>query len=853
MPYRTNRYSLIINPVITVPGLRAEVQALTRMAVGRVESPYAFCPVRCLPNVKLTRLDKLAVAFDALTLSRLTGRSPPATKIIHGPEYTTTTVHLPKLVEEARSLVAELTAQRASAAPPPLILNKHCPACEFQTRCRQIATEKDDLSLITTINEKERAKQNAKGIFTVTQLSYTYRPRRRSAHASALTSKHEPALKALAIRKRRVHVVGTPRFTIPANAVYLDVEGVPDREFYYLVGFRYRRGDLDVHEAFWADDPSGEREMWAACLRALTLIHDPVLVHYGSYETQFLKHMKARYHETFGDGDFMNRLIAASVNVLSPLYAQVYFPTYSNSLKDIARHLGFGWSEANATGLHALMWRSEWEASHEPSLKQKLLTYNAEDCEAAQRVAEAVAAICSEQLVTGPQARSVNVNSLERDYSCRFGALAYAIPEFKPINEAAYWDYQRSRVYTRSSQRLKSAASLRNSKKHKRIKPPGVQIASVRPECCSRCGWQRVYVHRTRSKLAYDLKFYSTGIKRSTAEFFSIEYRCPACGTLSRGPVPDRFGKNLRSYIVYQIVELHMSLRSISQGLETLFGISLGHDTIACIKSRSATEYSELYERILQSVVGGSVVHADETSITVDEKIGYVWAFTNVESVAYVYSDNRDACTPKNVLRSFAGVLVSDFYAAYDCIDTAQQKCLIHLLRDINDDVLRHPFNDEMEEVARSFAGLIKPMVETIDRFGLKAWHLRKHKKAVESFFRRLPRRRYQTEVASGYKKRFEKNRKKLFTFLDYDGVPWNNNNAEHAIKSFVRMRNVIGANSTTRSIEDSLILLSVSETCKYKGVNFLRFLRSGDMDIDVFAARTGARNVSKRVSIAIV
>ena len=304
---------------------------------------------------------------------------------------------------------------------------------------------------------------------------------------------------------------------------------------------------------------------------------------------------------------------------------------------------------------------------------------------------------------------------------------------------------------------------------------------------------------------------------------------------------------------MYQIVELHMSLRSISQGLETLFGISLGHDTIACIKSRSATEYSELYERILRSVVGGSVVHADETSITVDEKIGYVWAFTNVESVAYVYSDNRDACTPKNVLRSFAGVLVSDFYAAYDCIDTAQQKCLIHLLRDINDDVLRHPFNDEMEEVARSFAGLIKPMVETIDRFGLKAWHLRKHKKAVESFFRQLTRRRYQTEVASGYKKRFEKNRKKLFTFLDYDGVPWNNNNAEHAIKSFVRMRNVIGANSTARSIQDSLILLSVSETCKYKGVNFLRFLRSGNMDIDLFAARTGARNVSKRVSIAIV
>jgi hypothetical protein len=296
-----------------------------------------------------------------------------------------------------------------------------------------------------------------------------------------------------------------------------------------------------------------------------------------------------------------------------------------------------------------------------------------------------------------------------------------------------------------------------------------------------------------------------------------------------------------------------MSLRSISQGLETLFGISLPYDTIARIKSMCAKEYSELYERTLQSVVGGSVVHVDETRITVDEKLGYVWAFTNAESVAYVYSDNREACTPKNVLRSFTGVLVSDFYAVYDCIDTAQQKCLIHLLRDINADVLRHPFNAEMEEVARSFAGLIKPMVETIDRFGLKAWHLRKHKKAVESFFGRLARRGYQTEVAGGYKKRFEKNRERLFTFLDYDGVPWNNNNAEHAIKSFARMRRVIGANSTTRSIKDSLILLSISETCKYKGINFLRFLHSGDMNIELIAARTKGRDVSKRVSNAVV
>lgn len=316
-------YRLIVNPVIAVSGLRAEVHALERVTVGRVAAQYTFRPVRFVPNAKLTRLDKLAVAFDALALSHLTGDPPLIAKIIHGPDYTTTAVHLPKLMDEAQLLVAELTAQQASGAPPPVILNKHCPECEFQSRCRQVATEQEDLSLIRTISAKERAKLNARGIFTVTQLSYTYRPRRRPVRHSGLTLRHEPALKALAIRKQRVHVVGTPCFTIPANAVYLDVEGVPDQNFYYLIGLRYQRAGRDVHEAFWADDPQDEREMWAACLRALTLLGDPVPVHFGSYETEFLKRMRTRYHEGSEQADFVSQLITSSVNVLGPLHAQV--------------------------------------------------------------------------------------------------------------------------------------------------------------------------------------------------------------------------------------------------------------------------------------------------------------------------------------------------------------------------------------------------------------------------------------------------------------------------------------------------------------------------------------------------
>ena len=117
--------------------------------------------------------------------------------------------------------------------------------------------------------------------------------------------------------------------------------------------------------------------------------------------------------------------------------------------------------------------------------------------------------------------------------------------------------------------------------------------------------------------------------------------------------------------------------------------------------------------------------------------------------------------------------------------------------------VSMHPFNDEMRKLAQEFGTLVQPIVGSVDRFGLKSKHLRKHKKSVESFFKRIERREYKTEIAASYRKRFAKNRDRLFSFLEYAGVPWNNNNAEHAIKAFARLRNNIGGTSTATGIRE--------------------------------------------------
>ena len=140
-------------------------------------------------------------------------------------------------------------------------------------------------------------------------------------------------------------------------------------------------------------------------------------------------------------------------------------------------------------------------------------------------------------------------------------------------------------------------------------------------------------------------------------------------------------------------------------------------------------------------------------------------------------------------------------------------------------------------------AELLHGIVKTIDRWGLKSRFLGKHLVDVARFYKRISKTKLSSAAASKWKDRLEKDRAKLFTFLSHDGVPWNNNNAEHAIKAFARLRDVISGLSTKKGVDEYVTLLSISETCRYRGIDFLDFLRSGERDVATFAPR---RRISK-------
>jgi hypothetical protein len=251
-----------------------------------------------------------------------------------------------------------------------------------------------------------------------------------------------------------------------------------------------------------------------------------------------------------------------------------------------------------------------------------------------------------------------------------------------------------------------------------------------------------------------------------------------------------------------------------------------------------AVKHQITYNRLKDKLRRGQLVHADESKVVVKSQAGYVWAFTNMEEVVYVYTPTREGTILEEMLDGFTGVLVSDFYAAYDIPKCPQQKCLIHFMRDVNDDVFHNPFDEDLKQLAQKLICLLKPIIDTIDRFGLTRRHLHKHKLPVDRFFRFLLCREYNSQIARKYQKRLHKYRDKLFVFLDHDGVPWNNNNAENALKLFASRRRILGASSTEKGLREYLVFLSIYQTCRRKNLSFLQFLRSGRLDIDAFADR---------------
>ena len=839
---------LILDAVVESEGLSVSFDAIWRINGRSNLGDFYYAPVLFHEAERPGIEHRALLEMLGLILGSVQGKEPNWGILIHGQARKIRRIKLGIKVQQARKTLQVIEEWRATGTPPRLILNPHCQICEFQQRCHAEAAAKDDLSLLRGMGEKEIAKYARRGIVTVTQLSCTFRPRKKHKGSKEKDQPHQHALQALAVREKKVHVLGVPELPISSNRIYFDIEGDPEHSFDYLLGMIVEANGVVEQYSFWADNPTEEPHLFQQFLDVIERYDDFRLYCYGAYEATFLRRMIKELKRPELD----ERLLPRLVNVLSIIYAHVYFPTYSNGLKEIGKLLGVRWTEAGASGIQSIVWRHRWEETRSAVFKDMLMTYNLEDCAALKRVTEFLYATCPresqppkvvEERFEIARVEDISHQSVRPDW----GDTVFALPDFSFVNERAYFDYQRDKVFVRTSKALRKGQCRKSTKRWKKNRRVNREV-DIRSDSCPFCGGIELALHQNRSlaRLAFDLRITRGGIKRWVTRYRSAWHYCAGC---AKRFLPadylrlEEFCHSLKSWAMYEHVAHRTSLPNIADTIRECFNMPIGHTQVHSFKQLLADYYQGTYKRLLEKIVGGALVHVDETEIHVRRVgRGYVWVFTNLEEVVYLYRPSREGDFLHDLLKDFRGVLVSDFYAAYDSLDCPQQKCLVHLLRDFNQDIVGNPWDEELKSLASAFGSLLRAIVATIDLYGLRQRHLGKHRRDADRFFQTAAAESLNSEVAEGYRKRLLKYRDKLFTFLDHDGVPWNNNNAEHAIKGFAYYREVADNLLTEAGLNQYLVLLSVYQTCKYKGVSFLKFLLSGETDIGAFCASGGKR-----------
>ena len=838
----SNTWLLAVNAPACTQNLVTQIQAIERVPSVDPSKPAQLIPIRFVCFNKLSKDDRLLLTFDAFVLSKATGRDVTVGKIIHGDDYTTLKSNISNLLGETCKLIGKTTALVSGESPPDLILNRHCSKCEFQATCRRKALEKDDLSLLAGMTEKERRKHRMRGIFTVTQLSYTFRPRRTPKRVTSPTTLHYFSLQALALQENKVYVHGNNVLPQAKTHVYLDIEGLPDRDSYYLIGALITSDGQERFIGFWADNESDEVNIFSHFVESVSALNDFRVYHYGDYEIVALKRLIPRLPQHLQE--VASTILGNSVNVASFLYSHIYFPVYSNGLKQVATYLGYTWSIPESSGLQSIAWRMQWEESHEHTLKHSIVSYNHDDCTALKLLVYFISNLPRHDDLTGAPSLDEPVgfteNIAQREDRRAYGTKSISpIEGYEDIIHYAYFDYQRTKVYVRTYPRLKGINTGRARTIMVPAFRPNVRI-ELRAHQCPYCGGRNLVRDMTNyhAKKMLDVRISTGGIRRWVTEYRTPYHKCldcEKCFTPRSYKHKRPFGHTLMVWAMLQHVCNRTTYEHIAATARECFGVQITHQDIHRFKAALARHYRGAYHMIMAKLVRGNLIHADETKVLLKKASGYVWVFASMEEVVYMYRPNRKADFLHTLLKSFKGVLVSDFYTGYDSLKCAQQKCLIHVIRDVNDDLLKHPFDGELADVSKSFGSLLRNIVATIDKRGLKRYWLHAHQNDVQKYFDELSGKQLASDIAGALRKRLLRYNRKLFTFLDYDGVPWNNNKAEHVIKYFAKYRRLVNGRVTDNGIIDYLVLLSIYQTCEYHGLSFLKFMLSGMRDIDKY------------------
>jgi hypothetical protein len=236
-----------------------------------------------------------------------------------------------------------------------------------------------------------------------------------------------------------------------------------------------------------------------------------------------------------------------------------------------------------------------------------------------------------------------------------------------------------------------------------------------------------------------------------------------------------------------------------------------------------ATTLKPWHEEIGEMIKKSGVLHADETGWRVNGKTFWLWAFTTKNGTYYVINKSRASpVVLKFFKKAFAGILVTDFWGAYNAIVCAgKQKCLAHLLGDLKKVA---KYKDKSKDWP-TFSKRLKRLLRDAMRLRGRCQTLEEGKYeqlcgCLEKRLTQLIETPWENAQACRLIKRLKRHREELFVFLYHKEVPFDNNHAERTIRGAVVMRKNSYCNRSKTGAETQAVLMSIFQTLKQQNAN---------------------------------
>jgi transposase len=346
---------------------------------------------------------------------------------------------------------------------------------------------------------------------------------------------------------------------------------------------------------------------------------------------------------------------------------------------------------------------------------------------------------------------------------------------------------------------------------------------------CPDCGGKLQRTGRTRTRIVEDIP---EDLKVETVEYTLHRDWCPCCQKQVEAKAPDALPQcTLGNRTVALSAWLYYGLGVTTSQIIAVFNqhlrLPLSAGGLMQMWHRLADVFGPWYEQIHRHCLDAGVLHADETGWRVEGQTWWLWCFCRADATFYLLDRSRGhPALDKFFVSEFDGVLVTDFWAAYDAVGRLQQKCWPHLLRDVKEIDEGKDNGGDWPEFRKRLRRLYGDAIRlaaardtlTSEAFGLK--HAKLHRRMVE-----LAVADWANPHAQRLANRLYKYGEDLLTFVEFAGVPSSNNHAEREIRPAVMMRKNSYGNQSERGAETRAVLMTIFRTLQRRGLDPLTVL----------------------------